>query len=191
MSMHILFLIKLKTGERSFLRGQGDAGWDHPSRAISCYKRLKRLSFVKFEMIQNFLCHLVDLLTNMYSGVRSSVINFVDRFSKIKEDLPSCTLIVILSLKQGVGIGTLQHEKESSIRLQYKNLVKECRNRIQDVSEESSCQREEGLIIYYIFQDKKYWWLWCCLTDHASLEVPLLVWFHEIFELFFKDSAEH
>ena len=52
------------------------------------------------------------------------MINFVDRFSKIKEGLPSCTLIVILSLKQGVGIGTLQHEKESSIRLQYKNLVK-------------------------------------------------------------------
>ena len=50
------------------------------------------------------------------------MINFVDRSSTIKEDVPSCTLIVTLSLEWGVGIRTLQHEKnqvvESRIRIQ-------------------------------------------------------------------------
>ena len=53
------------------------------------------------------------------------MINFVDRSPTIKVDLPSCTLIVTLSLEQEVGIRILQHEKESSNRNQYKNPVKE------------------------------------------------------------------
>ena len=48
----------------------------------------------------------------------------VDRFSTFKENLPSCTLIVILFLGQGVEIRTLQHEKESINTIQYKNPVK-------------------------------------------------------------------
>ena len=49
----------------------------------------------------------------------------MDRFSTIKEDLPSCTLTVILSLEQEVEIRTLQHEKESNNRIQHENTVKE------------------------------------------------------------------
>ena len=48
------------------------------------------------------------------------MINFVDRFSTIKGDLPICTLIVILSLEHGVEIRTLQYENESSNIIQYK-----------------------------------------------------------------------
>ena len=96
------------------------------------------------------------------------MINFVDRSPTIKVDLPSCTLIVTLSLEQEVGIRILQHEKESSNRNQYKNPVKESgkkknRNRIQNVSEESFCHEEEVLLIDYSFQVD----LLCCLTDHA------------------------
>ena len=83
----------------------------------------------------------------MYRRVWSSIINFVDRFSTTKKDLPNYTLILVLSKEQGLGIRTLQHEKESSIRLQYKNSGKEYRNNIQDVSEESSSQLLEYLII--------------------------------------------
>ena len=49
----------------------------------------------------------------------------MDRSPTIKVDLPSCTLIVTLSLEQEVGIRILQHEKESSNRNQNKNPVKE------------------------------------------------------------------
>ena len=85
------------------------------------------------------------------------MINFVDRSPTIKVDLPSCTLIVTLSLEQEVGIRILQHEKESSNRNQNKNPVKESskkknRNRIQNVSEESFCHEEEVLLIDYSFQ---------------------------------------
>ena len=58
----------------------------------------------------------------MYRRVWSSIINFVDRFSTTKKDLPNYTLILVLSLEQGLGIRTLQHEKnpvlDSSIRIQ-------------------------------------------------------------------------
>ena len=49
------------------------------------------------------------------------MIIFVDIFSTIKGNLLSCTLIVIISLEQGVEIKILQHEKESSKRIQYKS----------------------------------------------------------------------
>ena len=52
-------------------------------------------------------------------------INFVDRSLTIKEDLPSCTLTVILSLEQGVEIRASQQEIESNNRIQYENAVKE------------------------------------------------------------------
>ena len=68
----------------------------------------------------------------------------MDRSPTIKVDLPSCTLIVTLSLEQEVGIRILQHEKESS--------KKKNRNRIQNVSEESFCHEEEVLLIDYSFQ---------------------------------------
>ena len=63
--------------------------------------------------------------------VRSSMINFVDGFLTIKEDLSNCTLTVILFLERGVEIRTLQHEKESSNGNQYKNSAKESSKRIQ------------------------------------------------------------
>ena len=123
---------------------------------------------MKFEMIQLLLCYLLDHLTNKYSRVWSSMINFVHRFSKTKEDWPSCTL------GQGVEIKTLQHENESSNRIQYNNtvkdLVKGCRNRIQYVSQQSSCQQEGSLITNYSFQEKKCGGLWCCLIDHVLLK---------------------
>ena len=43
-------------------------------------------------MIQALLCYLLDLYTNKCSRLWSSMINFVDIFSTIKEDLSSCTL---------------------------------------------------------------------------------------------------
>ena len=82
----------------------------------------------------------------------------MDRSPTIKVDLPSCTLTVTLSLEQKVGIRILQHEKESSNRIQYKNPVKESskkkqnRNWIQNVYEESFCHQEEVLLIDYSFQ---------------------------------------
>ena len=49
-----------------------------PQRALSCYKRLKKSLFVKFETIQPLFCYLSDLLTKTYSRVWISMINFVD-----------------------------------------------------------------------------------------------------------------
>ena len=43
-------------------------------------------------MIQAFLCYFLDPFTNKYSRLWSSMINFVDIFSTIKEDLSSCNL---------------------------------------------------------------------------------------------------
>ena len=60
-------------------------------------------------------------------------------FLKNKEDLPSCTLTVILSLEDEVEKRTLRYEEEPRHKIQDKNPVKECINRIQHVPEESSC----------------------------------------------------
>ena len=63
----------------------------------------------------------------------------------------------------GIGSGnkdTLQDEKESSNIIQYNNPVKESskrsRKRIWFLFEKSPCQQEEGLIINFNFQEKKY-----------------------------------
>ena len=66
---------------------------------------------MKCEVIQPLYFYLLDPLTKKYIKIWSSVINFVDRFPVIKQDLPSRTLILILSLEQGVGIRALQHKK--------------------------------------------------------------------------------
>ena len=62
------------------------------------------------------------------------------RFLTIKEDLKkSCTLTVILLLEAEVEKRTLQYEIEPRHKIQDKYPVNECINRIQHVSEESSC----------------------------------------------------
>ena len=59
------------------------------------------------------------------------------RFLTIKEDLPNCTLTVILSLEHGAEKRTLQYEKETRHKIQNNNPVKQCVNRIQHMPEQS------------------------------------------------------
>ena len=73
--------------------------------------------------------------------------NFVDRSPTIKVDLPSCTLIVTLSLEQKVGIRILQHEKESSNRIQYKNPVKESSKKKKKTETESRMYMKNLFVI--------------------------------------------
>lgn len=107
------------------------------------------------------------------------MINFGDRSPAIKGDLPICTLIVILSLEQGVGIRTLHHESESSNRIEYKNPVNECIYRVQYVPKESCCQQQESLIINYRKVVGDYS---AVLLTMPGLKFLLMV-YHEIFEL--------
>ena len=40
-------------------------------------------------------------------------------------------------------------------------------DKLQDMSEESSCQQKEGLISNYSFQEKMCPGIWYCLVDHV------------------------
>ena len=85
MRVHVYSLFgKKEGGRKAFFIGEAGGvrcGVSLPQRALSCYKRLKKSLFVKFEMIQLLLCPLLGPLTNKHSRVWSFMMDFLDRFS--------------------------------------------------------------------------------------------------------------
>ena len=86
MSGYILFLIKLKGTRPFFESAKRGSQREIIPKSTWLLKETKKVSpFVKFRIISPLLCYLLDLFTNKYIRVWSSMKIFVDRFQDLSK----------------------------------------------------------------------------------------------------------